>query len=86
MKTHYYIHIQKNTEKGGAWLATFIEKDREGNIVGRGASAWTTLPKAKRWGAGVVGRSRLNWEIVSATPDNKVTAVKYSIEIKKKDA
>lgn len=83
MKTHYYINIQKNMEKGGAWLATFVERDREGNTVSSGASAWTTLPKAKKWGAGVVGRSRLNWTIVSATPDNKPTAVKFDIEVKK---
>ena len=83
MKSHYFINIAKNPEQGGAWLATYIEKDREGNILGSGASAWTTLNKAKKWGAGIVGRARLAWNIVSATPDNKPTAVKFDIEVKK---
>lgn len=83
MKVHYYINIAKNPEQGGAWLATAVGKDREGNIVSNTASAWTTLAKAKKWGANQVGRNRLSWVVVSATPDNKPTAVKFDIEIKK---
>lgn len=83
MKSHYYINIAKNPEKGGAWLGHFVEKDREGNVVSSGASAWTTLSKAKKWGAGVVGRSRLAWIVTSASEDNKVTAVRFDIEVKK---
>lgn len=81
-KLHYYINVAKNTEKGGAWLASFVAKDREGKIVNQGASAWTTSAKAKKWCASQVGRSRLTWEIISATDDNKPLSMKNHTEVK----
>lgn len=83
MKVTYNILIKKNPEQGGAWLATATEKDREDNVISFASSAWTTLPKAKKWGASLVGRSRLNWTVVSATEDNKPTAVRVEVEVKK---
>jgi hypothetical protein len=81
-KLHYYLKVAKNTEKGGAWLASYTAKDREGAVIKEGASAWTTSAKAKKWCASQVGRSRLNWEIISATDDNKPLSMKNHTEVK----
>ena len=62
-KRHYTISIIKNLDKGGSWLASYAVTNREGSVVEIGAEAFSSSAPAKRWCAGLVGRSRLTWEI-----------------------
>lgn len=62
-KRHYKFSIVKNLEKGGSWLAQYTVTNREGSLVEAGAEAFSSSAPAKRWSAGVVGRSRLTWDV-----------------------
>ena len=41
--------IKKNTEKGGAWLATYVILDDNSESVHEARSAWTNASACKRW-------------------------------------
>lgn len=44
----FKAEICKNTEKGGAWLASYI-LFKDGTEVGSNTSAWSNASAAKRW-------------------------------------
>lgn len=81
-KLHYYFTVTKNAEKGGAWLAEFVAKDREGKPQKTGCSAWTTNAKAKKWCAEQIGRSRLTWEVTSQTAEGKPLGMRNHTEVR----
>lgn len=81
-KLHYYFTVAKNAEKGGAWLAEYTAKDREGKSQKANCSAWTTSAKAKKWCAEQIGRSRLTWEVTSANPEGKPLSMRNHTEVR----
>jgi hypothetical protein len=81
-KLHYYFTVTKNKEKGGAWLAEFVAKDRLGATQKSNCSAWTTIAKAKKWCAEQIGRSRLTWEVQEETPEKKPLQVRNHTEVR----
>lgn len=76
-KRYYKFSINKNQEKGGSWLASYVVTNREGAIVEVGAEAFSSSAPAKRWSASLVGRSRLGWDI---TEDKK--SLSSAIDVK----
>ena len=73
------VEICKNTEKGGAWLATYtITKDglEEGYVT----EAWSNASAAKRWiKAAVIAktpRKSVKLEVTAMDANNKPTCIK----------
>ncbi len=62
-KRYYKFNIAKNLEKGGSWHASYVVTNREGSMTEVGSEAFSSSAPAKRWCAGLVGRSRLGWDI-----------------------
>lgn len=65
MKTKFYFKIHKSDVKGAAWLVTVAVKEPEvpndGSLKRDHVSAWSSLPAAKRWAAGVINRKSIRW-------------------------
>ena len=45
----FTANLNKNTEKGGAWLATVNISDAEGNVGLIYQAAWSNASAGKRW-------------------------------------
>ena len=76
-KRYWKFNISKNLEKGGSWHASYTVTNREGSLVEVGAEAFSSSAPAKRWCAGLVGRSRLGWDVA----ENKMSMT-TAIDIK----
>jgi hypothetical protein len=72
-KIGFAINIIKNTEKGGAWLASYVRSDSDETYC----AAWSNAGAAKRWIKEVTGRKTLKW----VTADDKLS-FKTTVEVK----
>lgn len=66
MKRTITLHAEKNQVPQGAWLAYHFEEANEDEVLATPVyAAFTTASAAKRYLAGVVGRSRITWNDVN---------------------
>lgn len=82
MKTKFYFKISKEDVKGAAWLATVSVKEPEvpndGRLKREHVSAWSSLPAAKRWAAGVINRKSIRWTV---SEDKKLLTAEVEVKI-----
>ncbi len=76
-KVQYQVMLEKNQEKGGAWLAHVKVVGGADDIPTR-YSAWGSLAPAKRWAASVLNRGRLPWV---ASDDNKIFSCVVEVKL-----
>lgn len=81
MKIKYYFKISKSDVKGAAWLATANVKEpgtpNDGSLKSEHVSAWSSLPAAKRWAAGVINRKSIRWTI---SEDKKLLTAEVEVK------
>lgn len=82
MKTKFYFRIHKEDVKGAAWLATVTVKEPEvpndGRLKKEHVSAWSGLPAAKRWAAGVINRKSIRWVV---SEDKKTLTAEVEVKL-----
>jgi hypothetical protein len=81
-KVTYSVDAQarKNTEKGGAWLATFtLRNEDEQEVVFETTTAWTNANACKRWLKSVVvertTRKSIKMSVTATDANDKATVV-----------
>lgn len=85
LEASFKAEICKNTEKGGAWLATYT-LTKEGEEIGYVTEAWSNASAAKRWvKAKVVERTprkSIKMEITSKDLNDKPTCLEGVLSYK----